>query len=305
MARTASWLRASSPQKIVMLAWLGLACWAVPGLLAQDAEVTPEPQVQACATCHLDITAQWKNGPHALAYTNERFQSAWTAQSSNPECLTCHTSGFVLRTGEFTEAAVGCESCHGLTPADHPPGPVAMPDAASMCGTCHTTTLNEWESSAHGTPETSCTACHSPHTQQLVAQGNDLCITCHEEAPQGEVHLSHSEQACTDCHWHRALDPSAHFVSGNLLPSGHDASVLTVACVDCHAEADEAWQQRVANGISVSMAQTEFEARVAQNAIISQEAERQSSSIVQLGLGLMIGGSLALGFVSLWARRRH
>jgi len=304
MAHTAAWPRASSLTMILMLAWLALLAWAAPGLLAQEGQAAANPQTQ-CATCHLNITAQWRNGPHAQAYSNERFQSAWQAQRENPQCLSCHTTGFVLRTGQFEQTAVGCEACHGPTPADHPSAPISMPDAATMCGSCHTTTLNEWERSGHGTPETSCTACHAPHTQQMVAQGSDLCITCHTSTPEGTTHVTHAEQACADCHWHRALDPSAHFVSGNLLPSGHDASVLTVACTDCHAQADQAWQQRVAQGVTVSMARMEFEARVAQNAAISREAERQSSSLVQTSLGLMTGGFVSLGVVSLWARRRR
>jgi len=34
------------------------------------------------------------------------------------------------------------------------------------------------------------------------------------------------------------MDDTEHFVSGNLLPSGHQAEAFAVACVDCHEDLD-------------------------------------------------------------------
>ncbi len=271
----------------------------------QASEQVPSPN-QDCSVCHIDIVASWRQSTHAQAYNNQDFQSYWQAQGSNPQCLTCHTTNFVPRTGEFSHAGVACASCHGETPISHPPEAVTLPDTATMCGDCHTTTYQEWSLSGHGTPDISCATCHEPHTQQLVAQGNALCMTCHETVPESYSHISHPEQECADCHWHKAQDPQAHFVSGNLLPTGHDGMVETAACTTCHAETDSDWQQFISTGESNLTARLELEAQLSNVEQAGAQASAESSRIVQFGLGLNLGVFIVLSLLFIfWRRSRH
>lgn len=41
-----------------------------------------------------------------------------------------------------------------------------------------------------------CTDCHDPHTSQLVAKGDALCLQCHLP----DKHSRHTKVSCTDCH---------------------------------------------------------------------------------------------------------
>lgn len=269
----------------------------------------PAPLEQApannreCSACHINIVPSWRQSSHASAYSDETFQRYWQAQDNDPQCLSCHTTNFLPRTGAFTHAGVSCSACHGATPTTHPPSPVTMPEVGAMCGDCHTSTYQEWSSSAHGTPEIQCSTCHDPHTQQLVASENELCMTCHESAPETYSHISHPEQTCADCHWHKAEVSEAHFISGNLLPSGHDGRVKTQTCNTCHAEADAEWQQFISTGGTNSLALRELETQLAQVEDTSTQAATDSGRIVQFGLGLNLGAFLILSVLFVFWRR--
>lgn len=206
-----------------------------------DAPITTENEVvQGCAECHLDVVSQWEQGPHANAYHAEEIENA-----ENPEeCLSCHTTGFVPYTGEFSHAGVTCEACHGQTPEGHPDeAAVIIEPGLETCAGCHTTTFDEWQHSAHGEQDLACTSCHNPHPQQVrFGDNNLLCTNCHEDsATEGYAHITHAEEECTSCHWHNTLDydPEAHIATGVLVSSGHDAQVETRACVDCHESLEQ------------------------------------------------------------------
>jgi hypothetical protein len=205
-------------------------------------DTTPPPP-ESCAECHLDIVAAWEGGTHAQAYSDPIFQSAWQEQANALECLECHTTGFVARTGEYEHEGVTCEACHGQTPAEHPESPVSIDPGVEICADCHTTTFTEWEESEHGNQQLACTTCHQPHPQQLrFEEANMLCLNCHdEEARDDYAHLTHTDQECVDCHWFHAdlADLQEHYMSGNLFPTGHAGKVETQSCVSCHEEQTE------------------------------------------------------------------
>lgn len=51
--------------------------------------------------------------------------------------------------------------------------------------------------------ENQCDSCHDTKTsQKLIAQGKDLCFSCHEDFTQGKpvVHYPAGEGLCTECH---------------------------------------------------------------------------------------------------------
>jgi len=288
--------------------------------LTPTAEVSPTPAPGApCAECHLDVVAQWQGSTHALAYTEPKFAAAWekVRDTGDNSCLGCHTTGFSARTGEFLNAGVTCEACHGSTPALHPPEAVTLNKGVEMCAGCHITTVNEWKRSAHGEQQLACVTCHAPHDQSLrFATSDELCLNCHKDAPtQGYAHTTHLENACVDCHWYRSEDETKHILTGNLLPTGHDNQVQTRACTDCHAkEALAAAEATPAVPTTPSPAQgslieaqlraDELEARVN-----SMQAQSENLAVVRtvegLLIGFVLGGLLMFIVYRLTFRRGH
>jgi len=228
----------------VLLMWVGTSALAqdstpTPDPAAQEVVPTPQATPQDCAACHLDAALEWQGSPHALTFNTGEFQEAWLNQRSNPMCLSCHTTGFVPRTSEFSHAGVACAACHGETPINHPPQDMPIELDSTVCADCHTATFAEWESSGHGVADVSCSSCHNAHQSTLKAESSDaLCLSCHEAAPKTYAHTTHTEQACVDCHYHRSTDTdmTQHVTTGALPPSGHQGDVFTVACVDCHGD---------------------------------------------------------------------
>jgi len=265
--------------------------------------VVANQTIQNCAECHLDIVAYWQTSPHALAYHNEAFQSAWHDQGGDANCLKCHTTGYSPRTQTYAQMGVTCEACHGQTPLLHPGEPVPLQPATEVCADCHTTTFTEWELSGHGEAEHACSVCHNPHPQQIRFEtSTQLCLDCHQESPS-YVHVSHTEQACTDCHWHRGYaNTQEHIITGDLMYTGHDSAVETLACTDCHANTSEGYAQARAvllaqrHGVDAQIHISELEAEAD-----NMRAQGQNHAAVQLiqGLlaGLFVGTVLTLGAV--------
>jgi hypothetical protein len=207
----------------------------------------------------------------------------------------------VPRTGEYTHEGITCQACHGQTPENHPPEPVAVNPGVEVCADCHTTTFTEWEQSKHGEQQLGCTTCHLPHPQELrFGSAEGLCLNCHNEEPRDDfAHLTHTDQVCTDCHWHRS-DPEAmleHVVSGNLLPTGHEANVETQACVECHAEVTESEvvEEQQAAGLEMGLtsdhplleAQVRIEELEAE--VDTVKAQGSNTSSLRLAQGLIVG----------------
>jgi predicted CXXCH cytochrome family protein len=98
--------------------------------------------------------------------------------------------------------------------------------------------------------QVSCSNCHEPHGGRLRAEGNGLCLQCHEPQKfQREEHFFHEPQStgaqCVNCHMpqqtymgvdarrdhsFRVPDPAASVQSG--VPN---------ACTQCHRDRDDRW----------------------------------------------------------------
>jgi hypothetical protein len=77
----------------------------------------------ACADCHAAAFEVWENSPHATALTT--LEDARPRRDSDPECLSCHVTGWAPQRfepfeGGFAGVATtphlthqGCENCHG------------------------------------------------------------------------------------------------------------------------------------------------------------------------------------------------
>ncbi len=105
---------------------------------------SPYAGEQVCATCHADQHAKWEETRHANAFaTLERVNKAF-----DPNCLACHTVGFMQEggyldlslTGQLTN--VQCENCHGAAAEHASSGGQVKPANADwqpeqICAQCH------------------------------------------------------------------------------------------------------------------------------------------------------------------------
>jgi len=192
---------------------------------------------QHCRECHEAEFQAWSNTTHANASFDPIFQT-YLQQAEEPgECFTCHTTGYNTITGQFVLAGVTCEACHGPYRPEHPQESMLIAPSADLCGTCHRTTLVEWEASRHGRLGVTCVDCHEVHTQQARAEAstNALCAGCHQDRTQDLTHAIHTqaEIRCVACHLARPSATAEDAVSGRVV-TGHSFAVFVSTCNDCH-----------------------------------------------------------------------
>jgi hypothetical protein len=95
-----------------------------------------------CFPCHNEQYSRWALTGHTQGYESLLLRE----EEANPECLTCHATGFAVEGGwadigpanVLAFKAVQCEACHG--PAEgHPDDPVAKPTipTEATCLACH------------------------------------------------------------------------------------------------------------------------------------------------------------------------
>lgn len=288
--------------RLLVIAACGLVGAVVAGTVAR-AQENPPQSPQSCATCHVNVVAEWQGGMHAQAFADPVFQEAWQKQGNKHECLACHTTGYVARTGEYAHEGVTCEACHGETPANHPPEPVAIDPGVETCADCHATTFAEWQQSKHGEQQLACTTCHKPHPQELrFATVNELCLNCHnEDARDDYAHLVHVDRECADCHWHRGNveDLIAHGVSGALYPTGHTTRVETLACVSCHeqisqndiVQAGEAARQELELNSTHPLLEAQVRIAELEADLDTANAQGANTSALRLMQGVVIGAA--------------
>jgi hypothetical protein len=102
---------------------------------------SPLATADRCKTCHSSIHESWSTSRHAHAMaTLEKTQ-----QDFDPECVTCHATGVLVRNGFANKrdtpelANVQCEACHGpgLAHADSPSKGYGKVEEQT-CRSCHT-----------------------------------------------------------------------------------------------------------------------------------------------------------------------
>lgn len=263
---------------------------------------TPITRAEGCAECHLDIVADWQQTAHARAFVSPDFVTAWGKVNQDKTCLSCHTTDFNARTGEFAHEGVTCEACHGQTASNHPPEAAAINKGVEVCAGCHENTVKEWAASKHGEQQLACVTCHLPHTQTLrFATTNELCLNCHKDQPVGFAHETHTDQACTDCHWHKTspTDLAVHSTTGALGHSGHAGGVTTAACTDCHTElkvaaatpeATPGAEDKLISNLDARARVTELEAQVK-----TARAQAQNNILLNIAQGALLGAVLGGG----------
>lgn len=122
-----------------------------------NAQTTPlEPGFASsgrCASCHQKEMAKWSFSKHARAWETLILEK----QTQNPECITCHSTGFGQK-GGFGEPSIAnirkfkgvqCETCHGPM-RGHPENKAihSQPIQEDTCMICHDEANSpnfEWE----------------------------------------------------------------------------------------------------------------------------------------------------------------
>jgi hypothetical protein len=93
---------------------------------------------RTCFTCHEAAWQAYASSAHRRAYTSLRSDG----QSSEPDCLVCHTTGYQYKNGYADERPynslvnVQCEACHGYGTTHARDGKWRL-QARNSCVTCH------------------------------------------------------------------------------------------------------------------------------------------------------------------------
>jgi ribosomal protein L40E len=191
-----------------------------------------------CRMCHKDEYEQWKESPHARAFSNG-FQEIWKELGSDFSCLECHATGADVEAGTFSHPGVTCESCHGIMSKGHTKQDAEMPlpITSEVCRDCHKKTYQEWQLSRHNQNDIRCFDCHGVHAQTMRSKGGDLlCGACHSQRLEDFAHATHQLEGlhCNSCHMPVSVEPE-NVIEGAGAP-GHNLHVGTEVCGRCHAD---------------------------------------------------------------------
>ncbi|MEK6221120.1 MAG: hypothetical protein N2D54_02620 [Chloroflexota bacterium] len=191
--------------------------------------------VEDCQGCHFVIRDHWINSGHGQSGLNQSFLSAWLEDGQPSECMQCHDTGYDTVTETWEMDRIDCVVCHSPVNSEHPKEIMPTDISSRLCGDCHISTYEEWESSQHGQAELSCVRCHNPHTTELkTGDAQLLCQTCHQATVHDFGYSTHAENGllCIDCHLE---------VSHTEMGDGHGQRLHTLdtnstLCIDCHKE---------------------------------------------------------------------
>lgn len=212
----------------------------------------------------------------------------FTANGMCLEChVTGYRKGFdpekMRYTSRWDEGGVRCAACHPKVPS------TKAVSSLDLCGSCHARRLPLRDGAAPGSlfldeyvprlleeplyrPDggiqdevfvygsfvqsrmhqagVGCLDCHDPHSLQLKAPGNALCLRCHKaETFDRTGHHLHSEGSeaarCVTCHMpartYMGIDPRRDHGLRVPRPDLAEASHSPSVCMGCHKERGEAW----------------------------------------------------------------
>lgn len=135
-----------------------------------DASAPKYTGAEACGSCHEEQLANWKATYHADAW--ESLVKDPDGGAADPECVSCHVSGFlqpggprkIEETGPFR--GVQCESCH-LPMEKHPGGAKHPKVNEALCRTCHSETRDPNFDFAKYLKYATCTKPHDRATNRV------------------------------------------------------------------------------------------------------------------------------------------
>lgn len=267
-----------------------------------------------CVDCHgSDVFPH--NGPTPTDARSYALETIW-------KCTKCHTKETTdLENGLHEEAilrgnlgAAVCTDCHG----SHSISPNAAREelVAGVCGNCHTSTVQEWRSSAHvDIGPLGCATCHSPHSQRIRVENTDaLCLNCHKVPSEIYAHTEHVNTTfpvqCIDCHMFREQGEQTTLVG--LAPTGHTMRMDTRPCNTCHEELEltgkweditrQIKEQITTERDALQLQIAELETRI-QSAQAAAEGGISYTQLLQgLIIGLGFGATLAIILIPRLAR---
>lgn len=170
-------LRAIVPMAILVL---GSTLLSLSYFTAIAADGDSYEGYEFCIVCHSEKVEEWKETPHAKAYSDPIFQEEWEKRGFLIECLECHTTGYDSDTGDFAVEGVQCEYCHG------PGMTMDVDDTAELCGQCHTgdfgkNKIENFSLGIHFSSNVECNDCHmykESHTWEIESKA---CAECHTD----------------------------------------------------------------------------------------------------------------------------
>ncbi|MEK7483409.1 MAG: multiheme c-type cytochrome, partial [Planctomycetota bacterium] len=192
---------------LVLTSCLGLTQNFYPELTQKE---NVSPSVHSCAGCHIDIYEEWKNSPHAKAFTSETYRER-TNNYQYQQCLSCHTpdsvfSDTILARKERLEEGVSCIACHFIDgkfagPVESTAVLLVHPvevrtdfyRSSALCGKCHESTYQEWLS-VDSLGKKICQECHMTPVVRSSTQGDNLIsnmIVSFEEQGHFKRHKFH------------------------------------------------------------------------------------------------------------------
>lgn len=175
--------------------------------------------------------------PAVAGWGNDRAQMFKLKPGADGKlCLKCHVQFNEKMAKTFVHTPLKkfeCTGCHNAHSANHGKLVAADTKGKGVCYTCHGSMLPSSAVSTHKVvAEGNCTKCHDPHSapykNNLVAGGNQLCVTCHKEygEPLAKLKYSHKpvRENCLNCH-----DAHGSAKAKSLLKAN-----VTELCISCH-----------------------------------------------------------------------
>lgn len=193
-----------------------------------------------CRMCHKQEYEQWKDSPHALAFSDS-FQKTWHEMEDDFSCVACHATGADTETETYSHPGVTCESCHGIMSKGHSKkgedAEMPLPITSEVCRDCHKRTYQEWQLSQHSQNDIRCFDCHGVHTQTMRSNGGDLlCGACHSKRLEDFAHATHQLEGlhCNSCHMPVTVEPENVIEGAGA--AAHTLFVGAEVCGRCHGD---------------------------------------------------------------------
>ncbi|MEM1061013.1 MAG: multiheme c-type cytochrome [Planctomycetota bacterium] len=161
---------------------------------------------ETCGNCHRSAYEKWASSRHSLGYASlsegrHNFEGDWVPRSNDPECLSCHVTGwnpqeyFPYTTGFLPEQIAEdrgtpdrfhllqgnqCENCHGP-------------------GERHATTMKAWLDDKNSVPRAEFAVASRMMELTLAEARDEICLRCHD--------VDNSPHFDFDTYWPKVAHP--------------------------------------------------------------------------------------------------
>ncbi|MAB78738.1 MAG: hypothetical protein CMJ89_05225 [Planctomycetes bacterium] len=166
---------------------------------------TTDAPVVECAECHAEVSREWQESAHALAWRDEHYQESLKKRRQPELCHGCHIPEPLLALEKLPrkprpradrlEHGVSCESCHqgpqgemlgpwGVQVDAHPSAVsprMSGAGADALCAACHATNIGpvigvakDFLASGQAERGKSCVGCHMAPIERRWAEGEEV-----------------------------------------------------------------------------------------------------------------------------------